>query len=182
MYKIVAALVALVALAALAVGGIAQSSVGGAQYSEPDRLFGGGRFEFDFDLGPNELILPREFGLQAESRNGRNGFGTRIYGNPDQPQPAIPNVISCLNVEGSHAVIGGLDPAGTPQVQYFDDRSTAGKAPADGITPVLGMSPEEVERLMPKQFPEVCPSTIPPAEWDNFWTTLESGDIAVVDR
>lgn len=182
MYKIVAAFVASVALAALVVAGVAQSSPSDAQYSEPDRLFGGGRFEFDFDLGPNELILPREFSLQAESRNGRNGFGTRIYGNPDQPAPAIPNVISCLNVEGAHAVIGGLDPAGTPYVQYFDDRSTAGKAPSDRITPVLGVSAEEVATLMPKQFPDVCPSTVPPAGWGDVWATMESGDIAVVDR
>jgi hypothetical protein len=182
MYKIVAAVAASAVLAALAIGGVAQSSVAGAQYSEPDRLFGGGRFEFDFDLGPNELILPREFSLQAESRNGRSGLGTRIYGNPDQQEQATPNVISCLNAESGRAVIGGLDPVGTPYVQYFDDRSTAGKAPSDGITPVLNMSRAEVESLMRKQFPDVCPSTSPPAEWGHFWTTLESGDVAVVDR
>ena len=182
MSKIAAAVIVLVALAALAVGGVAQSSASSDQYSEPDRLFGGGRFEFDFDLGPNELILPREFSLQAESRNGRSGLGTRIYGNPDQQEQATPNVISCLNAESGRAVIGGLDPVGTPYVQYFDDRSTAGKAPSDGITPVLNMSRAEVESLMRKQFPDVCPSTSPPAEWGHFWTTLESGDVAVVDR
>ncbi len=182
MSKIVAALIALIALAAVALGGVAQSSASTAQYSEPDRLFGGGRFEFDFDLGPNELILPREFSLQAEGRNGRSGLGTRIYGNPDQPQPAVPNVISCLNVEGSHAVIGGLDPAGTPYVQFFDDRSTAGKEPSDRITPVLGMSPEDAARLMPKQFPDVCPSAVPSPEFGDPWATLEAGDIAVFDR
>jgi len=182
MSKIAAAVIVLVALAALAVGGVAQSSASSVQYSEPDRLFGGGRFEFDFDLGPNELILPREFSLEAESRNGRNGFGTRIYGNPDQPEPATPNVIACLNVEGNHAVIGGLDPAGTPYVQYFDDRSTAGKAPSDRITPVLGMSAEDAARLMPKQFPDLCPSAVPSSEFGDVWATLEAGDVAVVDH
>jgi len=182
MPKIIAAVAASVVLAALAIGGVAESSVGSAQYGGPDRLFGGGRFEFDFDLGPNELILPREFSLQAESRDGRTGFGTRIYGNPDLPEPATPNVISCLNADGGHAVIGGFDPVGTAYVQYFDDRSTAGKAPSDGITPVLNMSAEDVARLMPKQFPDICPAPTPPVEWGNFWTTLESGDIAVVDR
>jgi hypothetical protein len=178
-YRITAIFAPLVV--ATAIAGVAQSSIGGAQYGEPDLLFGGGRFQFDFDPGPGEVILPREFSVQAESRNGRSGLGTRIYGNPDLPAPATPNTISCLGIDGGHAVIGGLDPAGTPYVQYFDDRSTAGKAPSDGITPVLNMSPEDVAKFMPKQFPDVCPSTVPPAEWDHFWTTLESGDVAVAD-
>lgn len=180
MYKIV---MACAALAALAIVGIAQSSISAQQSGGKDQLFGGGRFVFDFDPGPNEFVLPREFSVQAEGRNGRNGSGTRFYGNPDLPAPAVPISISCLDVDGTNAVIAGNDQFGNPTLQYFDDRSTAGKAPSDRITPVLFPTAEDVAQLMPKHFPRVCPSTTVPEEWNPayFWTTLESGDIAVVD-
>jgi len=44
------------------------------------------------------------------------------------------------------------------------------------------MSPEDAARLMPKQFPDLCPSAVPSAEFGDVWATLEAGDIAIVDR
>jgi hypothetical protein len=145
-----------------------------------DQLFGGGRFVFDF-ARPNEFVLP-EFSVQAEGRNGRNSSGTRFYGTPTCRRRQC-DLDPCLEVDGPNAVIAGNDQFGNPTLQYFDDRSTAGKAPSDRITPVLFPTPEDVAQFMPKHFPRVCPSTTVPEEWNPayFWTTLESGDIAVVD-
>jgi hypothetical protein len=173
--------VAFAALAALAVAGIAQSSVSSAQDGGPDRLFGGGRFVFDFDLGPGELILPRDIGVEAIGFDGHRSTGTRYYGNPDRQDPAPAVSISCLGVEGSSAVIGAIDAQGNKTVQYFRDNGPPGPAPADRITPVLLPSTPEDFALMPKRFPLVCPSATPPAEWGDPWVDLDSGDIAVVD-
>jgi hypothetical protein len=180
MHKIAVALASLVGLAALVglVGaGIAQSSASSAQYGGPDRLFGGGRLFFDFGSGP----VVRDISVQAEGRNGTNGSGTRYYGRPDAPQPVPAVTVSCLNSEDGRAVIGTIDQFGTLGVQYFRDNGPPGPDPPDEITPVLLLTPEEVATFLPKHFPRVCPSATPPPEFGNVWTTLDSGDIAVVD-
>lgn len=146
-----------------------------------DRLFGGGRFHFDFDPGPGELILPRDIGVYATGPTETSGTGTRYYGHPNRPEPAPAQVLSCLNVDGDLAVIGAIAPDGLPGVQYFDDNGPPGPDPADGITPIFNMTAEEVAQYMPRGFPRVCPSATPPADWGSVWTTLESGDIAVVE-
>ena len=71
--------------------------------------------------------------------------------------------------------------AALPGFDTSTTRDPIGPAPPDQVTPVLTMSAEEVAQLMPRNFPRTCPSTIPPAAWPNYWTTLDSGDIAVVD-
>lgn len=173
-------IVVFAALAALAVAGIAQSSVSDDDQRK-DRLFGGGRFVVDFDPSPGELFLPRELSVYATGLNGRRGSGTRWYGHPGAAQPVVSASVSCLGVEGNLAVIGAIDQFGNPTVQYFRDNGPPGPDPADGITPVLIMNAADVAQFMPKHFPRMCPAATPPAEWGDPWTTLESGDIAVVD-
>jgi hypothetical protein len=180
MVKLGAILLVLVAVVPLAVAGIAQPSVSASQYGGADELFGGGRFAFDFDPGPGELILPRDLSVEASVIGGRS-TGTRYYGNPDRAEPAAALSIACLKVVGSAAVIGVIDNEGNPTVQYFQDNGPPGPDPPDGITPVFVMSSADVEQLMPKQFPRVCPSPTPPAAWGAIWTTLDAGDVAVVD-
>ena len=180
MYKILAALATVAA--ALVVAGFAQSSVSGSQYGGPDRLFGGGRFVFDFDSGPGELILPRDISVEASALGEGRSTGTRYYGNPDRAEPAPPLSISCLAVDGRAAVIGVTDQQGIPTVQYFEDNGPPGPDPPDRITPVLPVSTPEDLALMPKRFPQVCPSVTPPTAWGSVWTTLDSGDVAVVDE
>lgn len=72
MYRIV---VVFAALAALAVVGVAQSSVSSSAAGGEDRLFGGGRFVFDFDPGPGELILARDISISATGLDGRRTHG-----------------------------------------------------------------------------------------------------------
>jgi hypothetical protein len=177
MTKIIAALAALAAT--LAAAGVAQSSVTSAQYGA-DGLFGGGRFVFDFDAGPGELLLPRDISVEAVAVGGGRSDGTRYYGNPNRADPAPALTISCLEVDGSSAVIGVTDQLGNPTVQYFEDNGPPGPDPDDRITPVLVLTPSDLE-LMPRHFPAVCPSTTPPSAWGTVWSALEAGDIAVVD-
>ncbi len=168
------------ALAALLVAGLAQSSAGSSQYGEPDRVFGGGRFVFDFDQGPSELILPRDISIEASRLGEARSTGTRYYGNPNRSDPAPGLEVSCLEVEGGSAVVGVTDQLGNPTVQYFDDNGPPGPDPTDRITPVFILTPDDLA-LMPKHFPLVCPSVTPPAAWGDVWASLDSGDIAVVD-
>ena len=172
---------AFVALAALAIAGIAQSSASSDQYGGEDRLFGGGRFVYDFDPGPGELIVPRDFSIYTTGLDGRRSSGAMYYGHPERPTPSPANPISCLGVEGSRAVVGGIFADGSHWVRYFDDQGPVGPAPPDQVSPVLGMTADEEQQFMPKRFPLVCPSATPPAEWGNVWATLDTGDIAVVD-
>jgi hypothetical protein len=180
-------IVGLAALAALAVAGIAQSSASVHQSVGPDRLFGGGRFVYDFDPGPTELTLPRDISTEASSRNGRNSVGTRFYGRPERPTAAPRLSISCLGVEEHRAVIGVIDQNGNVTVQYFEDNGPPGPDLADRITPAFQPNPadaadvEQFMQLMGPRFPRVCPSTTPPVAWGEVWSTLDSGDIAVVD-
>lgn len=167
-------------LAALAIAGVAQPSPSSAQYGAEEQLFGGGRFVFDFDSGPAELILPRDFSISAAGMGARSE-GTMYYGHPDRPTPSPANPISCLEVEGNRAVVGGVFADGTRWVRYFDDEGPVGPAPADQVTPVFNMTDAEVARFMPKRFPDDCPSVTPPTEWGTVWAPLDTGDIAVVD-
>jgi hypothetical protein len=179
--KIVASIVgALVAAVALAATSLASEGDGG---NRADRLFGGGRFHFDFDPGPGEFVLPRDISVYATG-HGKSGVGTRNYGNPNGPQPVVSGVLSCVRVEGNRAVVGtGSTPGGVlASVQYFEDNGPPGPDPADRITPVFGLSPESVEQFLPRRFPHACPSATPLAELgDAVWVPLDFGDIAVVE-
>lgn len=168
---------ALLATIALAATSLAS---GASEGNGADRLFGGGRFQVDFDLGPGELALPRDISVQATGFNARGGSGTRHYGDPNRAEPAPAVGVSCLNVEGNRAVIGALA-AGTLGVQYFEDNGSPGPDIADRISPVLILTTAENLALMPQNFPQTCPSATPPAEFGEPRVNLESGDIAVVD-
>ncbi|HEX4745416.1 MAG TPA: hypothetical protein VFU99_00925 [Gaiellaceae bacterium] len=170
---------ALAVATTLLAAGIAQSSVSSSQYGA-DHLFGGGRFVFDFDPGPGELILPRDVSVEATALGGARGTGTRYYGNPSRADPAPSQSISCLEIDGNSAVIGVTDQQGNPTVQYFEDNGPPGPDPADRITPVFPVTASDAA-LMPKHFPAVCPPVTPPVEWGSVWSPLDSGDIAVVD-
>lgn len=182
MVKFVTVFMALVALV-IAGTGIAQSAVSSEQSASDaqyiggeDRLFGGGRFVFDF--GPGFGIQPRDFGISATA-NGLRGFGTMYYGHPDRPTPSPGNPISCLEVEGGRAVVGGAFADGTLWVRYFNDQGPAGPAPPDQVSPVLQVAPGDPN--FPKHYPSVCPAVTPPADWGTVFATLDTGDIAVVD-
>lgn len=179
-----AALVSLVAAVALTATSIASGAGDGRNGNGADQVFGGGRFHFDFDPGPGELVLPRDISVHATGRNATNGSGTRWYGNPNAATAVRSAEITCVNVEGALSVIGGSTTPGEfegmPYVQYFEDGGPPGPG-QDRITPVFILTPEDLAATMPEGFPRVCPSPTPPAEFGEVWANLESGDIAVVD-
>jgi hypothetical protein len=183
MKLIAAVLGSLVAAVTLAATSFASGADDGGSGNGSDQLFGGGRFHFDFDSGPGELVLPRDIGVYASGRNAQNGSGTRWYGNPNAAAPVRSADVTCVNVEGALAVVGGATTPGQyegmPYVQYFEDGGPPGPG-KDRITPVFILTPEDLA-TMPEGFPRVCPSPTPPAEFGEVWANLESGDIAVVD-
>ena len=178
MKLIAAVLGALVAAVALT----ATSFASEGEDARADRLFGGGRFHFDFDPGPGQLVLPRDISIDAQG-HGASGSGTRFYGNPNRPTPAPAHDLDCLKVEGNRAVVGhrieGQVPPDT--VQFFEDNGPIGPDPADRISPIFLMTAEEVAQYMPRGFPRVCPSATPPADWGTVWTELEAGDISITE-
>lgn len=179
MKLIAAVLGALVAAVALTATSLASEGDDGRS---ADRLFGGGRFQFDFDQGPGELVLPRDISIEATG-DGRSGSGTRYYGNPSRATRAPAHDLDCLRVEGNRAVVGHVQVGTVPPdtVQFFEDNGPIGPDPADRISPIFLMTAEEVTQYMPRGFPRVCPSTTPPADWGNVWVDLDYGDIAVVE-
>ena len=147
-----------------------------------DHIFGGGQFRFDFDLGPGELVLPRDISIDATGHGG-SGSGTRYYGLPTRATPAPAHDLDCLRVEGNRAVVGQVQEGVVPPntVQFFEDNGPIGPDPADRISPIFAMNAEEVARYMPRDYPRVCPSTTPPADWGNVWADLEYGDISITE-
>ena len=109
MYKIV---VAFAALAALAIVGIAQSSISAQSTGGEDRLFGGGRFVFDF--GPGFGVQPRDISVSATGLDGRRGSGTRYYGHPDRATPAPPTLGLVSRRPGERGRHRHHRPAGQP--------------------------------------------------------------------
>jgi hypothetical protein len=184
MKLIAAVLGALVAAVALTATSLAASADDDGNANRADQLFGGGRFQFDFDQSEGGvLILPRELSIYATGRNGKNGTGTRWYGNPNAASPVGSAEITCVNVEGTLGVVAGATTPGQlqgmPYVQYFDDDGPPGPG-QDMITPVFILAATDLAN-MPRGFPRVCPSATPPAAWGAVWAPLESGDIALVD-
>ena len=157
MYKIV---VAFAALAALAIVGIAQSSMSAQSTGGEDRLFGGGRFVFDF--GPGLRFSYSSRGTSACPRPGWTGAGvgiTRYYGTSGPGDAGAFHSRSRVSASrGTQAVIG---PSSTCRAtRPFSTSWTTdlpGPDPPDGITPVFLPSPEDIEQFLPEALPARVP-------------------------
>lgn len=62
---------------------------------------------------------------------------------------------------------------------YYIDNGGPGSSSRDRFSPILILTPDEVEELMPPGFPHVCPE---PTILEGFsYGTLTEGDIVVYD-
>jgi len=177
-----------VTLVALVAAGAAYSAASpSAKLQKQDRLYGGGQF------GPG-CFTPtlcfensRNFAADAHAQgDGSEAVGNSDYGAPGSTLEQYRSV-TCLRVDGSHAVIGGViggsgANAGYWYAQYFVDRGgpAATTGNRDLASPTFLDAPDSPS--WPTGFPYVCPSPtagFPGAE--PVYLEVDEGDIVVQD-
>ena len=175
-----------VTLLALIGAGVAHSAASpGAKLQKQDRVYGGGQF------GPgcfsnSTMCFARARNLSVDAHaegNGADSAGNVNYGVPGVTFEDRDRV-TCVRVEGNHAVIGGVVASGTKSgygfVWYTVDRGGAGGTQRDLA------SPEFIDVLSstswPAGFPDVCPSPVTGAPGlEPIYQELHSGDLVVQD-
>jgi len=174
------------ALVALVAAGVAYSAASpAAKLQKQDRVYGGGQF------GPGCaaqcIASARNFALDAHAEgDGNEAVGTSTYGGTGGALEQRRSV-TCVRVEGSHAVIGGVvesgSDAGNWYVQYFVDRG--GPAAGPGSRDLISLSFQDAATApgWPVGFPATCPSAtdgFPGAE--PAYLELDEGDLVVQGR
>jgi hypothetical protein len=176
-------LLALVAFAALA--GASFAGPGGGGPAE-DSVYGGGRHAGGGACTDGTIPFcppnSREFSVDAHSTPaGGSAHGTLEYAVPETGNVLVSGDVTCLEVDGDRAVVGGLVNegvnAGTGFLIHLEDRGRPGAATRDRVSPVFLL----LESEEPPGFPRTCP----PFEEDvgsvGFFTQT-FGDVAVTDR
>lgn len=172
-------------LLALVAAGVAYSAASpAAKLQKQDRVYGGGQF------GPGCATVcitnARNLALDAHAEGDGNGaVGTSTYGGAGGALEQNRSV-TCLRVDGDHAVIGGIVEAGSDAgswyAQYFVDRG--GPAAPAGSRDLASLSFEAAagSATWPTGFPYTCPSAtagFPGAE--PTYLELDEGDLVVQD-
>jgi hypothetical protein len=172
----------LMTLVALIGAGVAYAAASpNAKLQKQDRLYGGGQF------GPgcfsNSTLCfanSRNFSVDAHAEGGGvDAVGNFNYGAPGSALDDSDRV-TCLQIEGNRAAIGGITDDGLGFVWYAVDRG----GPANGDRDLA--SPEYIDNLnaavWPVGFPNVCPSPVTGAQGlEPIYQEVHYGDIVVVD-
>ena len=174
----VLALGAVVAIAA-GVGLAGPGAVGG------DSMYGGGRHAIGTCTDGTTPFCPpggREFSVDAHAtRNGRNAEGTLEYANPGTGAVIAAGDVTCLNLDGERAVVGGRvtegSAAGLGFLMHLEDRGRPGSATRDRVSPLFVLAPAEE----PPGFPRDCPDFEEDVNGVGFFEQT-FGDVAVVDE
>jgi hypothetical protein len=175
----------LIAALALAGAGVASGALRGGPLSGPSAI-GGGHHDAACPTGglPEWTVcLPsRDFSLDAHAVGGSGrAVGTLRYGHRGGPLD-MTVAVSCLNVSGGHAVVGGTvtgapDPSvvGLPALFFVTDQGDPASATPDGISAFLLTDPSTPFPGEPADFPRSCPSST-----DSFMGYFDiTGDVAV---
>lgn len=175
------AVVALGAVAAIA----AATGLAGPGGRE-DSVYGGGRHAGGGACTDGTTPFcppsPREFSLDAHSSPGGGGArGTLEYANPDTGAVILSGDVTCVEVDGDKAVVGGIanegDIAGTGFLIHLEDRGRPGSATRDRVSPVFVLLDAEE----PPGFPRTCPAFEEDVGGVGFFLQT-FGDVAVVDE
>jgi hypothetical protein len=161
-------------VAVMAGAGMALSATSGGGMPGGPAIWGGGHAT---PLGD------RDFSIAAN-----HGRGTFLYGVYGLGTPVVGGNVTCLNVSGNYAVIGGIireahyapDFIGTPFLWYAVDNGGPSSSTRDQISAsYLGwVSKADLAAAgLPKGFPHVCPSAIAPS--DIPLVDLTAGDLVV---
>lgn len=157
-------------LVALVAAGVAYSAASpSAKLQKQDRVYGGGQF------GPGcSTCTARNLAIDAHAQgDGSEAVGDSTYGGTGGLLEQRRSV-TCVRVEGNHAVIGGIvesgSGAGDSYFQYFIDRG--GPASAAGSRDLVSLSFESSTESAG------CPS---PTSTDPGYFELDEGDVVVQD-
>lgn len=172
----------LVTLAVLVGAGVAYSAASpSAKLEKQDRLWGGGQFgpgcfseSVCFELARNIAV-----DVHAEG-DGSRAAGNTTYGAPGGAGGGIDRTVTCLNVEGNKAVMGGTTANGSQWwVQYFVDRGGPAQGDRDLVSPSwTDFAPAS---SFPAGFPAVCPPASGTPDLPAIYLELDEGDLVVQD-
>jgi hypothetical protein len=177
----------LTALLALAGASVAHSAASpGAKLHKQDRVYGGGQFGPGC-FGGSIICFANARNLAVDAH--AEGDGSAAAGNSTYAAPAgldSSRSVTCLRVDGNHAVIGGVIETGANAgywfAQYFVDRG--GPAATSGNRDLASPSFNDAASApgWPAGFPAVCPSpTTGFSGADPVYMELDEGDIVVQD-
>jgi hypothetical protein len=179
------------ALLALVAAGAAYSAASpSAKLEKQDRLYGGGQFAagcFNYEDGTQyPLCFPAARNLSVDAHaegNDAEAVGDANYAAPGSSADGRRSV-TCLRVDGTHAVIGGIiltgSNAGWGFVQFYVDRGTVGSGPRDLVGPSFTDTVEALATIV-SGFPASCPPPSGTQDLPAVYRELEWGDIVVQD-
>ena len=179
------------ALVVLVGAGVAYSAASpGAKLQKQDRVYGGGQLAAGcFALEDGTPSLPcfeaaRNLSVDAHAEgNGAEAVGDSNYAAPPSGDVGK-RTVTCLSVEGTHAVIGGVitsgADAGYGYVQFFVDRGTVGTGQRDLVSPSYTDPVAVLTELFPG-FPTTCPPPRGTSDVRPAYRTLDWGDLVVQD-
>jgi len=161
------------ALVALFAAGVAYSAASpSAKLQKQDRVYGGGQF------GPgcatDCIGTARNLAVDAHAQgDGSDAAGNSTYGGTGGSLEQRRSV-TCVRVEGNHAVIGGIVESGSDAgywyVQYLVDRG--GPASTAGSRDLVSLS---------FQNPSTSPGCPSPTDPEVAYLELDEGDVVVQD-
>ena len=182
-----ARLVGLTVVLVLVGAGVAYSAASpSAKLAKQDRVFGGGQFGPGCFTPTLCFAVARNLSIDAHSQgDSTEPVGNLNYGAPngvlDQTQ-----TVTCLSVDGTHAVVGGVVASGGNAggwfAQYFVDRG--GPAAGPGSRDLVSPSFQDAANApgWPAGFPATCPSpTTGFPGGEPVYLELDEGDIVVQD-
>ena len=175
------------AVIVLAGASIAWSAVGG-DGPRQDSLVGGGMIAPGCSDGPVPFCpaLSREFSIDAHATPGGGAaYGTFLYGVPELGSTSTVGRVTCLHVEGSSAVAGGIiQESATPALVggsffvYMTDVGRAGATARDRASAAFVDLPGAPGT--PEGFPRVC-APLDNNAFDSGYRNLTAGDVQITD-
>jgi hypothetical protein len=154
-----------------------------AKLAKQDRVWGGGQFGPGCDpaTGTWCINVPRNLAVDAHAESdGGGAAGNSTYA------LSTSRSVTCLNVEGNSAAIGGVIEAGAlvgwGYIEYFVDRGTSDLAsPQHDLASLSGIGPL-TDPAWPVGFPYVCPpATGAAGVFAPVYFEMDRGDIVVQD-
>jgi hypothetical protein len=151
----------LAAIVALIAGvGIAYATTSNSGLPGGNAVWGGGHFDVYLE---GEGQAPRDFSIVATPAGGEF-----LYGINGLPTPALGGDVTCINVSGNHAAIGGIlreayylpDYVGYPFIWYVTDNGKLGSGSLDQVSAGFVVTKSDIADRwggLTRSFPYVCP-------------------------